>query len=85
VKQKFKSPLEWLLKKNFEEMSRKEFVAVKHIYSLLTALLLVAGFYFFAGTRSAPLIVHICIFILSYLAWYFFFWASLCKKRNMQN
>lgn len=83
---KYKSPLEWILKKSFENMTADELKRIKIISSLVFGFLLsLCGFLLdrFVG-RFLPLASYIFIFVFASIGWYFLFWSSICKIRKIK-
>lgn len=82
----YKSPVERMLKKSFEEMTKKEFKKIKIISSVtfgvlttllkyilddLSGILLSPGHYIFG-------------FVFLSVGWYFGFWFFFCKLRKIK-
>jgi len=75
-----------MLKKSFEEMSKKEFITVKTTSSLIAGCLFSATKYLWdrLSNRLGPFGFYIFAFLLFSVGWYFLFFLLLCKKRNIK-
>lgn len=82
---KYKSPIERILKKSYEEMTIKEFIRIKMISSVVFGLL--SSFVMFFSDKSSgnlnPFGFYIFVVILCSVGWYFLFWAIYCKIKKI--
>jgi hypothetical protein len=82
----YKSPVERMLKKSFDEMTKKEFEIIKIISSLIFGLLttfIVCILDNLSGNLSLPG-RYIFGFVFLSIGWYFGFWFFLCKLRKIK-
>lgn len=82
----FKSPLERMLKKSYEEMTRREFIIVRAASSLAAGVLFAVGKYLWDkfSHRLVPGSFYVVAFLLFSISWYFLFWAILCRMRGIK-
>jgi len=82
-----KSPLERMMKKSFGEMTKKELITIRVVFSLIFGFLVSAVVYLWGGFphRLDYFGVYIFVFIFGSIGWYFLFRFVLHKKINIKS
>jgi len=85
MEKKYKSPLELVFKKSFEEMTKKEFTIIRLISSIAFGFLgsLIGYLWNMFSNELHSTGYYIVIAIYLSIAWYFLFFAIFCRIRKI--
>lgn len=84
---KYKTPVEKMLKKHYEEMNKNELLLVRILSSLLFGCLSAAGVFLLDrwGNKHKGLYYYLIGGTFMCIGWYFLYWRTLLSKRKIKS